>query len=208
MGKIVSASLLLLLLAGLTFGLWNAPPVAVVQAQGCPVTPYPSPTAQTSYSDKVLGTQSGHLLAYWKLNETSGTVAADSSGNGRDASYSGATLNATTFLDGAPAPSFDEINDYLNAYSALQPVFNGQAGTILLWFRVSSSGVWTDGLNGKLANFVVDANASLYMLKSAASDTLEARYVAGGVVKPDRLDRDDDQLAGLRNHVRLRRRRL
>ena len=49
-----------------------------------------------SYSSEVLADSP---LAYWKLDETSGSVAADSSGNGRDAAYGGGnTLGATSLL--------------------------------------------------------------------------------------------------------------
>jgi len=56
-------------------------------------------------------------LGYWRLDETSGTTATDSSGNGRHGTYSGTiTKNATTGADGDPVPNFDGgaiiIGDY------------------------------------------------------------------------------------------------
>jgi hypothetical protein len=54
-------------------------------------------------------------LGYWRLNETSGTVAVDSSGNGRDGTYNGGvTLAAAGALaEGNVAAAFDGTNDYV-----------------------------------------------------------------------------------------------
>jgi hypothetical protein len=101
---------------------------------------------QRSYESKVL---SYSPLAYWKLDETSGTIAVDSSVNANAAAYVGPTLAANTFLDGSPAPNFDGTNDYVNLYSAGLAVdwdaADPNQGTIALWVRVSGAGVWTDG---------------------------------------------------------------
>jgi len=53
-------------------------------------------------------------LAYWRLDEGSGTTADDSSGNGRDGTYTnGVTLGSTGALagDSDTAASFDGSND-------------------------------------------------------------------------------------------------
>ena len=53
-------------------------------------------------------------LGYWRLGETSGTTAADSSGNGRNGSYvNGVGLGIAGALFGDPntAASFDGVND-------------------------------------------------------------------------------------------------
>lgn len=61
-------------------------------------------------------------LAYWRLGETSGTSAADASGNGYTGTYTGGvTLNQTApLVDGNPAVSLDGTDDYISvAYDAV-----------------------------------------------------------------------------------------
>jgi len=74
------------------------------------------------------------LIAHWNLDETSGTIAADSSGNG----YDGILHGGLSFEnDSVPGPSggalhFDGANDYINV-----PTLSAPRGplTIALWFR-------------------------------------------------------------------------
>jgi hypothetical protein len=57
-------------------------------------------------------------LAYWRLNETTGTTANDSSGNGHDATYvGGVTLQAQGIPgdDNDPAVTLDGANGYIDA---------------------------------------------------------------------------------------------
>ena len=70
-------------------------------------------------------------VGYWKLDETSGTTATDSSGNGHDGTYTGTlTLDAT---DGAP--NFDggyvSIPDHAN--------FSANAASGMTWFALMKS---------------------------------------------------------------------
>lgn len=59
----------------------------------------PAPPA-SSYYDLVM---SHSPLGYWRLGETSGTTAADSSGNGRSGTYTGTyTLNRPSLIPSAP----------------------------------------------------------------------------------------------------------
>ncbi len=55
-------------------------------------------------------------VGYWRLNEGSGTTAADSSGRGNDGTTSGATW--TTSADGSGALSFDGVNDIVSVPDA------------------------------------------------------------------------------------------
>lgn len=66
--------------------------------------------AATTYEDVVLADSP---IAYWRLGESSGTTAVDSSGNNRDGTYNGPTLGATGLLSGDAdtAANFDGSND-------------------------------------------------------------------------------------------------
>jgi len=116
-------------------------------------------------------------IAYWKLDETSGTTAADSSGNGRDGAYTRVTLGgsfapfvAPTFVDAASSAG------YASGHSA------GLAGTIpaggmtmLVFGRVETLASKTAiAINVNGTNF-----AQLIMLSNG---TPRLRYNAGALV--------------------------
>jgi len=110
-----------------------------------------------SFSWNELGVQTGDgetdlttngLVAHWKLNETSGTTATDSSGNGhtgtltnmttsgQDAAYnSGWTANNRKW--GAGAVMFDGSNDYIDL-AKTPTVKNQSTVTIASWVKVNS----------------------------------------------------------------------
>jgi len=70
-------------------------------------------TAQASYSQTVLADKP---VAFWMLNETSGTVAADSSGNGYNGTYTGGfTLGQPGIPAGGNGVKFDGSTGYVVA---------------------------------------------------------------------------------------------
>jgi hypothetical protein len=89
------------------------------------------------------------LVAHWKLDETSGLIAADSSGNGNDGTLTGMIGNewATGVLDGAlnlnGALEFDAIDDHISI-----PVGGPYSTfTVSLWISPSSStGSWSSSI--------------------------------------------------------------
>ena len=94
-------------------------------------------TSPQSYASSVLA---GSPLVYYRLDETSGATAADSSGNGNNGTYtssgvtygaSGALLNDSNTAVGLAGSA--EISD------TSLPVSAGQAYTMEFWFQVSSS---------------------------------------------------------------------
>lgn len=125
------------------------------------------------------------LQAYYPLDEDSGSTAYDHSGNGNDATITGATLGATGLL-GTTACSFDGTDDYVSTPIEVNPSgftvsvwaspdsvnteservicedTSGSAGSWVLFSRFQSSAddIWQfrvrDGTNGVW----VDANGS------------------------------------------------
>ncbi|MHA2428754.1 MAG: LamG domain-containing protein, partial [Candidatus Hermodarchaeia archaeon] len=73
------------------------------------------------------------LIAYWKLDETSGTVAADSSSNGQDGSLVNGPVWSAGFIDGGL--DFDGTDDYVDVG---QFDINGNALTIAAWFKADT----------------------------------------------------------------------
>jgi len=87
-------------------------------------------------SSSEISTLSG-LAGYWKLDETSGTVAVDSSPNGNDGTYTGGVLlNQTGNID--QAADFDGTDDYVgipdNASLQMDDAFSMSA-----WIRADYS---------------------------------------------------------------------
>lgn len=131
------------------------------------------------YSAKVLSTAPANLLAYWKLDETSGSTANDSSGNSRNGTYSGVTLNGTTFLDGTPAPTMAGTSNYVNLYSSsFAGAWNGQEFTVSLFCRCPN---WTDGTERRVLHLLATGGNLLVFRKAVANNQFEVIYIAGSV---------------------------
>lgn len=106
-----------------------------------------------SYSSEVLADSP---LAYWKLDETSGTTAADSSGNARDATYTGSpTVGATSLLADGSGKAMSVAAD------------SGQHATI-------ASASWMN-----VNTFTVEALATFSAYDSGNGDIVLSRYTAG-----------------------------
>lgn len=121
------------------------------------------------------------LIQYLQLDETSGTTANDSSAENNDGSYSSVTVAATTGpIQPDKAPAFNGTNSFVNLYSvALDTDFNEQLGSIVLWIKVTSSSVWTDGAVRAVVALGADTNNYVTIYKPAASNQLIFEYKAG-----------------------------
>lgn len=91
--------------------------------------------------------------ATWPLvNIASGTTIYDAFNSDRDGTLSGWVLqDAVGPVSGSLAPLSD-AGDYGDIYTTapitgLTEIFDGSVGSLLLWLRVSSGSVWTDGNN-------------------------------------------------------------
>lgn len=72
-------------------------------------------------------------FAFWKFDEDSGTVAADSSGNGYDGTYNGGvTLGVAGPLTGETAASFDGTDDY---FESTLPFTGLKTLTVGMWLN-------------------------------------------------------------------------
>ena len=139
--------------------------------------PLGAPSDTITYAQGVLAI--ANLLAYWKLDETSGTSAADASGNGYTGTYSGATLNNTAGPGGSMgnAPSFDGVNDRVTLPTLTG--FSPSEGTLSIWCKVSGSGVWTDATNRAAMWAGVNSNNRYSVLKPTTNNTFRFVEVAG-----------------------------
>lgn len=121
-----------------------------------------------SYSSEVLADSP---FIYLHLNETSGTVAADSSGNGHNGTYNGTvTLNQAGVVhdSGDAAVTLDGSTGYVSCPSTGVPTGNNP-WTQEAWFKViahSSLGVivgWGTNTTLEEPNFYIDSTGTLFM---------------------------------------------
>jgi hypothetical protein len=132
------------------------------------------------YWERMKNTRPANLIGLWRLNETSGTTVADSSGRDHDGQATGVTWADTTGPGDADAPTFDGINDHVDLFSAeLAAAFNGSELTVIVWIKVRDSSVWTDGTLDWLTDFRAD-NANLVWVRKTDTGTIQVQYKAGG----------------------------
>lgn len=131
------------------------------------------------YYKKVLGY---NPIAYWPLWEASGGVAECLVNPAQSGAYTGVTLGQPGVGDGRTAPFFDGANDYVNIFSAaLDAVFNGSEGTMMVWARVFNAAVWADGLQHFLFNLSDNFNNNYVFCRKKGINTVQVQRVAGGV---------------------------
>jgi hypothetical protein len=133
------------------------------------------------YLDITKAVEFGHLVAHWRLNESSGTAVADSSGNGFGGTASNVTWGQAGMGDGATGAGFNGTTSYINIYSAgLAAALNGAEGGGVIWFKTPNTAVWTDAHFRYLLNLYSDGNNNIGVAKTTANKQLAFWYMAGG----------------------------
>lgn len=122
-------------------------------------------------------------LAYWPLDERSGSTAvnlANASGNG---AYTGVDLaqSQPPFI----APLFDGANDYCNIYSAwLNTNFNRNELTFAAWAKPYDAGVWTDGVTRHVIWLATNSTQEVIQVrKNTTNNQFLLQYILGGTAK-------------------------
>jgi hypothetical protein len=92
----------------------------------------------SAYSDLILSLSP---VAYWRFGESSGSSAADASGNSRTGTYTGTyTLGATSLLDSDTADTAVSVAGAGYAYAAHDSAFNtSSAFTVIGTFKRSTT---------------------------------------------------------------------
>lgn len=133
---------------------------------------------QNAYASRVLAT---NPIAYWPLNEGSGSVIQDKSGNGYDGAYTGVTWDGTQFVKGGPVPFWDGANDYGDVYSAgFASAFDLDEGCILIWVKMADASVWTDVTTRTLYLFQRDAGNRVFFNKLNSANEIRLRRTGNG----------------------------
>src|SRR4030067_1007358 len=122
------------------------------------------------------------LIGYWPLDEAAGaSTVTDYSGQGNDGTPSNVTFGQGGIGDGRTAASFNGTTSYVDVYSAgLDADFNGDEYTFAIWWKVSSSAVWTDGTQRRM--FRIQGNGDVVSArKSVTNNTITFVFQNGGV---------------------------
>ncbi len=106
--------------------------------------------SKTSTTKSIIVSAGDGLVAYWKLDETTGAIAKDSSGNSRDASVKAGTSWTTAgVINGAL--QFGGSGGYAMA-PEMRNAFPDKTVTIAAWFKADGAGVIIDELNTTAPN--------------------------------------------------------
>lgn len=128
-----------------------------------------------------------NLIQYLQLNETSGTTAADSSGNGCTGTYVNSPTLADTPGPGATmgsAPRFtSSSSQYVNVFtSALAALFSQAEGSFSIWVKAVNSGFWTDGTYYWATEYANSLNNRIAATKEGSvSNSYRAYWIRNGV---------------------------
>lgn len=121
-------------------------------------------------------------LAYWPLNDLSGSVAA----NQANVAYNGAYTGVDLAQAQAPfvAPYFDGANDYCNVQSAALAAAIGTTGefTVAAWVKADAT-ILTDGAEHRIWTCLTDASRTLYLRKTTTNNQFGCRWDGGGTAK-------------------------
>lgn len=126
--------------------------------------------------------RTANLIQYFRMIETAGTLANDTSSENNDGTYIDAALDAE------PSPISDETmpefsaNSLVNLYSAgLVADFDPSLGTVVLWLKVSDISIWSDGAYHWLLRLYADNDNYIDIFKNTTPhNQLIFIYKAGG----------------------------
>lgn len=121
-------------------------------------------------------------IAYWPLNEASGTTAnAVHPTTDLDGLYIGPTLNSTLSpIDADQAPLWDAVNDVLDIYStAINNTLDVSSGTFSIWIKAEN---WV-GVQSICYIYYDNANTDIPIAMFSNGSTLLLSHRIGGVSK-------------------------
>lgn len=137
---------------------------------------------QQTYANQIKSMFGSSLLAYYPLDETSGTVAYDRSGNGRNGAYVASPTLANLLAPGGKlAPLFNGTTQYVEfSNSGLPAVWNGQEGSISFWYKALNAAVWDGASNRNLFLSSLTNNSLIIQHQGVTAKSLRALYTAAG----------------------------
>jgi len=121
-----------------------------------------------------------NLLAYYPLDEPTGTVAYDRSGNKRNGTYANLTLANLQGPSGGYIPRFTGTDGEKVDISAAGAVLPTSSGFMWGWARAFDVSVWTDSTVRQLLYFLVNASNYSLLQKMNTDNSMRGLRNAGG----------------------------
>jgi hypothetical protein len=142
---------------------------------------------QATYRERVLALYPDNLIQYLPLDETSGTVATDLSGNALHGTYSasGITYTQLGIGDAKGSVKFSGSDTYvLIGNAAFGAAWNGDKFSMVAWGKVDDATRWTDATSYRYLTHVRPTDVTYYVVmgKSTTSHQLEWRRRTGGPI--------------------------
>lgn len=133
-----------------------------------------------AYWKKVRQIFGSSLVAVWPLDEQTGTVVYDKSGNGRN----GTSYNVDPAQIKPPfrAPYLDGANDYIDLSAAL-PNLNGLAGAFWAWYKIADAGTYSDGTQDYIFEIGNRTTNRITAYKQNVPNQINFNYGGNGTVK-------------------------
>lgn len=123
-------------------------------------------------------------IAYWPLNDASGSAAVNQVSAALNGAYTACTLAQSQ--PPFTAPLWDGATSYCNIYSAgLNTAWNRDETSFALWVKPSGAGVWTDGVL-RFALYLATTPGStdaLYFYKNSANNQAILGFRIGGTTE-------------------------
>lgn len=122
-------------------------------------------------------------MAYWPLNDPSGSTALNLANAALSGTYTGVTLAQAQ--PPFTCPYYDGANDYANIYSAaLNTAWNRLETSFAIWGKVYDSAVWSDGVARRLLNLVTNPiTEGIILRKGVSANSLYVASLIGGTTK-------------------------
>lgn len=133
-----------------------------------------------SYASEVLADAP---LIYWRLGESSGTVAADTSGNGNDGTYTnGPTLGTTGLLvgDSNTAATFDGVDDSVQSVATFSSLLTAVTAEAMMKPAVISNNPSLYGFADDILEVTITSDGRVLAQAGAASFQSAAATIAVG----------------------------
>ncbi len=143
-------------------------------------TPTPTPTPTSGPTATPTPTPGGTGLVVWyKFDETSGTTAYDSSGNGRNATL----VNGPTWVAGRSgnAVNLDGSNDYVSLPAGM--VSGLSDFTIATWVRLDTTGSWR-----RVFDFGTGTTVNMFLTPQSSAGTVRFAITTGGASAEQRIN--------------------
>lgn len=122
-------------------------------------------------------------IVFYPLDEASGTVAYDRSGNGFHSTYENISVGNATFPDGSPCSSWDTATSMIQMYpTGFYPSLNKSEGTLEAWVKAVDASLWSNGNFGAIWE-AYHSGQTIRIVKTATLNQLRFTHDGNGTIR-------------------------